>query len=50
VKDTLWISPTLDTQGAYVAMEEGRTAKPYRVKRSQFRQILGERINAVIDG
>ena len=50
VKDTLWISPTLDTQGAYVAMKEGRTARPYRVKRSQFRQILGERINAVIDG
>jgi len=50
VKDTLWISPTLDTQGAYVAMKEGRTARPYRIKRSQFRQILGERINAVIDG
>ena len=49
VKDTLWISPTLDTQGAYVAMKEGRTAQPYRVKRAQFRQILGERINAVID-
>ena len=50
VKDTLWISPTLDTQGAYVDMKEGRTARPYRVKRSQFRQILVDRINAVIDG
>jgi hypothetical protein len=49
LKDTLWFSPTRDTQGMYVAMKEGRKAQPYRVKRSQFLQTLKEKIISAID-
>ena len=49
LKDTLWYTGTIDTQGVYVAIKDTKDGRPSRVTRAAFRELVRAKITAVID-